>query len=121
MQQFVPGMVAEKETLPMPPQKGQTLEGFVKFHYLFWSFTLCIDGFQYCKPVVQVDGTCLYDKYKRTLFVVGAQDDNNKILPIAFVIVEGETAEAWLFFLKNLKRHVTYKIVYVWFQMCMSQ
>ena len=28
------------------------------------------------------------------------------ILPIAFVMVEGETREAWSFFLTNLRRHV---------------
>lgn len=36
-----------------------------------------------------------------------AQDGNNKIFPIAFAIVEGETKEAWSFFLKNLRQHVT--------------
>ncbi|KAG4958356.1 hypothetical protein JHK87_034989 [Glycine soja] len=36
-----------------------------------------------------------------------AQDGNNKIFQIAFVIVEGEIADAWLFFLNNLKMHVT--------------
>jgi len=55
--QFFHGMVMEKKTLPMPPQGGQTVEGFVKFHRLFWSFRLCINGFQYCKPMIQVDGT----------------------------------------------------------------
>jgi len=57
MQQPVLGMVVEKETLPMPPQGGQTVEGFVKFHCRFWSFILCIDRFQYCKPIVQVNET----------------------------------------------------------------
>ena len=28
MQQFLPGMVVEKETLPMPPQTGHTNIGF---------------------------------------------------------------------------------------------
>jgi len=35
-----------------------------------------------------------------------AQDDNNKILPIAFAIVESESVGALLFFLQNYKRHV---------------
>ena len=43
--QFFHGMVVEKETLPMPPQGGQPVEGFVEFHRPFWSFRLCIDGF----------------------------------------------------------------------------
>ena len=79
----------------------------MKFHSLFWSFRPCIDGFQYCKPIVQVDGTWLYGKYKGTLLVAVAQDGNNKILWIIYAIVESESARAWLFFLRNLKRHVT--------------
>jgi len=44
--------------------------------------------------MVQVDGTRLYGKYKEILLVVVAQDDNNKILPIVFAIIKGETTEA---------------------------
>lgn len=36
-----------------------------------------------------------------------AQDGENHIFPIAFALVEGETKDAWSFFLKNLRRHVT--------------
>jgi len=36
----------------------------------------------------------LYGKYKGTFIVAVAQDDNNKILPIAFALVDGETTEA---------------------------
>nr|KYP37539.1 hypothetical protein KK1_041262 [Cajanus cajan] len=79
---------------------------YVQFHRVFWTFKPCIDGFKYCKPIVQVDGTFLYGKYKGTLHVVVAQDGNNKIFPIAFAIIEGETTEAWFFFLHYLKRHV---------------
>ncbi|XP_025984520.1 uncharacterized protein [Glycine max] len=42
----------------------------------------------------KVDGTRLYGKYKEILLVVVAQDDNNKILPIVFAIIKGETTEA---------------------------
>ncbi|XP_057745317.1 uncharacterized protein LOC130963184 [Arachis stenosperma] len=35
-----------------------------------------------------------------------SQDGNNNIVPIAFAIVEGETSEAWHFFLSNLRQHV---------------
>ncbi|XP_057747747.1 uncharacterized protein LOC130966944 [Arachis stenosperma] len=34
------------------------------------------------------------------------RDGNNNIVPIAFAIVEGETSEAWHFFLSNLRQHV---------------
>ena len=78
----------------MPLQEGETIEGFMKSHHLFWIFRPCIDGFQYGKSVVQVDGIWLYGKYKGTLFVAVAQDDKNKILPMVSDVVEGETVEA---------------------------
>ncbi|XP_015961085.1 uncharacterized protein LOC107485067 [Arachis duranensis] len=54
-----------------------------------------------------IDGTHLYGKYGGTLLLAIAQDGNSNILPIAFALVEGENAESWLFFLSNLREHVT--------------
>jgi len=82
-------------------------EGETQFHRLFWVFEPCIHGFKYCKPVVHVDGTWLYGKNKGTLLLAVAQDGNNKTIPIAFALVEGETKEGWSFFLNNLRKHVT--------------
>ena len=73
---------------------------------VFWSFGPCIRAFRHCKPLVQVDGTHLYGKYKGALLVAVARDGNQNILPVAFAIVEGETADAWHFFLDNLRKHV---------------
>ncbi|XP_072090454.1 uncharacterized protein [Arachis hypogaea] len=75
-------------------------------HRVFWSYYPCIRAFRHCKPVVQVDGTHLYGKYKGCLLVAVSQDGNNNIVPIAFAIVEGETSDAWHFFLSNLRQHV---------------
>ena len=55
---------------------------------------------------MQVDVTHLYNKYKGVLLVAVAQDGNKNILPITFAIVEGETVDAWHFFLDNLCRYV---------------
>ncbi|XP_016168805.1 uncharacterized protein LOC107611385 [Arachis ipaensis] len=54
----------------------------------------------------RVDGTHLHGKYKGAFLVAVAQDGNQNIMPIAFAIVEGETADAWEFFLTNLRRYV---------------
>ncbi|XP_050890767.1 uncharacterized protein LOC127096212 [Lathyrus oleraceus] len=54
-----------------------------------------------------VDGTWLYGKYRGTLLMTVAQDGNGNIFPVAFTLVESETKEAWSFFLKNLRIHVT--------------
>nr|KYP48319.1 hypothetical protein KK1_030011 [Cajanus cajan] len=66
------------------------------------------DGFSFCKPIVQVDGTFLYGKYKGTLLVAVAQDGRNNIILIVFAVVEGETSDACFFFLKNLRRFFYY-------------
>ncbi|CAK8574982.1 unnamed protein product [Lathyrus sativus] len=106
LKKYVPGTVLEIETLPMHTSDGTIVEGKHIFHRLFWAFQPCIRGFAYCKPILQIDGTWLYGKYKGTLLIAVAQDGNSNIFPVAFALVEGETAEAWGFFLRNLRRHV---------------
>ncbi|XP_052886922.1 uncharacterized protein LOC128295399 [Gossypium arboreum] len=54
------------------------------FKRLFWSFKQCRDAFAYCKPL----------------------DGSGRILPIAFAITPGESADDWDFFLSRLRRHV---------------
>jgi len=60
---------------------------------VFWYFGPCIQGFNYCKLVVQVDGTFLTGRYQWTLLTALAQDGSRNIFPLAFAIVEGETKE----------------------------
>ena len=107
MKTYLPGTVIDLQTLPAISNEGTRLGDRRIFHRLFWAFQPCIRGFAYCKPIVQVDGTWLYGKYRGTLLMVVAQDGNGNIFPIAFAIVEGETKDAWSFFLRNLRRHVT--------------
>ncbi|XP_016199054.1 uncharacterized protein LOC107640020 [Arachis ipaensis] len=100
-----PSAVVHFET--MSAYRGDDLVPDIRvLHRVFWSYYPCIRAFRHCKPVVQVDGTHLYGKYKGCLLVAVSQDDNNNIVPIAFAIVEGETSEAWYFFLSNLCQHV---------------
>ncbi|XP_050918592.1 uncharacterized protein LOC127136029 [Lathyrus oleraceus] len=107
MKTFLPGTIIELETLPIFSNEGTQISGARVFHRLFGAFQPCIKGFAFCKPVVQVDGTWLYGKYRGTLLMVVAQDGNRNIFPITFALVEGETGEAWSFFLRNLRMHVT--------------
>ncbi|RYR57291.1 hypothetical protein Ahy_A05g023015 [Arachis hypogaea] len=100
-----PSAVVHFET--MPAYQGDDLVPNIRVLYrVFWSYYPCIRAFRHCKPIVQVDGTHLYGKYKGCLLVAVSQDGNNNIVPIAFAIVEGETSEAWHFFLSNLRQHV---------------
>ncbi|XP_025661650.1 uncharacterized protein [Arachis hypogaea] len=105
MCQKKPSSVVHFET--MPAYQGNDLVTNIRvLHRVFWSYYSCIRVFRHCKPVVQVDGTHLYKKYKGCLLVVVSQDGNNNIVPIAFAIVEGETSDAWHVFLSNLRQYV---------------
>ncbi|KAL5177368.1 hypothetical protein HKD37_08G023156 [Glycine soja] len=77
-----------------------------QFHRVFWTFGQCKETFKYCKPIIQVDGTHLYDKYRETLLMATSQDGNGGVLPLAFVVVEGETLTAWSWFLAHLREHM---------------
>ncbi|XP_016164527.1 uncharacterized protein LOC107607052 [Arachis ipaensis] len=79
----------------------------VMFHWIFWTFLPWIEAFKHCKPLISIDGTRLYDKYRGTFLIAIDQDRNANILPIAFAVIEGETKEAWSFFLSYLRQHVT--------------
>ncbi|XP_020987457.2 uncharacterized protein LOC107464543 [Arachis duranensis] len=93
------------KTLPVY-RESEEVQGVRVLHRVFWCFYPCIVAFRHCKPLVQVDGTHLYEKYKGALLVAVAQDGNQNIVPITFAIVKGETADAWEFFLTNLRRYV---------------
>ncbi|XP_072073477.1 uncharacterized protein [Arachis hypogaea] len=73
---------------------------FIEF---FWTFSPCVETFKHCKPLISIDGTDLYGKYNGTLLMAIAQNGNTNILPIAFVVVKGETKEVWSFFLSYLR------------------
>ncbi|KAH1254586.1 hypothetical protein GmHk_04G011007 [Glycine max] len=59
-----------------------------QFHRVFWTFGQCKEAFNFCKPIIQVDGTHLYGKYRGTLLMVTSQDGNGGVLPLAFAVVE---------------------------------
>ncbi|XP_052880468.1 uncharacterized protein LOC108462218 [Gossypium arboreum] len=66
----------------------------------------CRGAFAYCKPLVQIDGTFMYDRYTHRLLLAVAQDGSGRILPIAFAITPGESADHWDFFFSRLRMHV---------------
>ena len=63
MQLYVPGFIWKMKT--QSAYEGNQLNvDHIIFKRVFWTFKLCIDDFKLCKPVVQVDGTFLYGKYR---------------------------------------------------------
>jgi hypothetical protein len=77
------------------------------FGSVFWAFKPSIDGFQHCRPLISIDGTHLYGKYKGKLLVVVAYDANNGLFPLCFSIVNEESSSSWSWFLICIRHFVT--------------
>ena len=77
------------------------------FQRVFWSFKPSIEGFEHCRPVLSIDGTHLYGKYKGTLLIAMGCDGNNQLFPLAFAIIEGENINSWGWFLACIRNRVT--------------
>ncbi|XP_027357171.1 uncharacterized protein LOC113866543 [Abrus precatorius] len=106
LQSYMSGTIVQVQSEPY--HIGDFVDyGCFMFHRLFWTYPPCIEAFKYCKKLISIDGTHLYGKYSGTLLMAIAEDGNSNILPIAFAVVEGETKEAWSFFLRNVCQHVT--------------
>ena len=105
-QHFIPGTIVKYKT-SSSMEEGDDNPLRVILNRVFWAFNPCIEGFKYCKPLVQVDGTFLTGKYNDTLLTAIGQDGSRNNFPLAFAIVESETKEAWMWFLHYLRRYVT--------------
>ncbi|XP_052886906.1 uncharacterized protein LOC128295383 [Gossypium arboreum] len=92
LERYVPGCVIDVETEPAY-YNDRLLHGCQVFKCLFWSFKQCQDAFLYCKPLVQIDVTFMYGKYTHQLLLAVTQDSSERILPIAFGITLGESAD----------------------------
>ena len=77
------------------------------FNSAFWAFSSCIRGFRHCRPVISIDATHLYGKYKGKLLIEMATGGNNKVYPLVFAVVESESTETWGWFLACLLTYVT--------------
>ena len=52
------------------------------FQHAFWSFKPSIEGFEYCCPILSIDDTHLFGKYKGMLLIAMGCDRNNQLFPI---------------------------------------
>ncbi|KAL6196696.1 hypothetical protein ACLB2K_032310 [Fragaria x ananassa] len=64
-----------------------------RFRLLFTAYGASLHGFQYCPPILFVDGTFIKNKYKGMLL---------DIFPYAFAIVDAESKENWRWFFEQL-------------------
>ena len=76
-----------------------TVPSYAIFERVFWAFGPSIDGFQHCRPMISIDGTFPYGKYRGKLLITSTWDGDNRLFPLAFAIVEEETDDKWYWFL----------------------
>ncbi|WVZ90564.1 hypothetical protein U9M48_036855 [Paspalum notatum var. saurae] len=70
---------------------------------VFFCLGPCVRAFQYCLPLLCIDGTFLTGKYKGTVLTAIGVHGNNQVLPVAFAFVENENADSWYWFLERVK------------------
>ena len=80
------------------------------FQRVFWSFKPSIEGLEHCHPVMSIDGTHLYEKYKITLLIAMGYDGNNQLFPLEFSIIEGENIDSWGWFLACIRNRVAQRM-----------
>ena len=66
-------LLAYKDSDPGTQVSFRSINGDIPstiiFKYVFWAFAPSIAGFAHCRPVISIDGTHLYGKYKRKLLI----------------------------------------------------
>ncbi|XP_019157173.1 PREDICTED: uncharacterized protein LOC109153763 [Ipomoea nil] len=77
-----------------------------EFKYAFWAFKPALNGFKYCLPILTIDGIRLYGKYKGHLLIAVGYNANKEIYPVSYSIVDAETGDSWVWFLKLVAQHV---------------
>jgi len=58
-----------------------------------------VDAFRHYRLVFSIDDTFLLGKYQGTLLIAISIDANNKLVPLAFALVEKENKDSWGWFL----------------------
>ena len=64
------------------------------FQHVFWSFKSSIEAVEHCRPILSIDSTQLYRKYKGTLMIAMKCDGNNQLFPLAFAITESKNIDS---------------------------
>jgi len=63
------------------------------FQRVYICFKACNESFKSCRPIIGLDGCFLKGYYGGQLLTAIGRDPNDQMLPIAYVVVEGETKD----------------------------
>ena len=88
------------------PKPNAWKDGRHIFFHAFWCFPQCVEAFRHYRPVFSIDGMFLIGKYQGTLLIAISYDANNKLVSLAFALVEKENNDSWRWFLRLVWIHV---------------
>ena len=77
---------------------------------MFWAFAHSIARFAHCRPIISIDETHLYGKYKGKLLITMDTNANNEIFLLAFVVVDDEMGASWGWFLSCLRTTIQHVV-----------
>jgi len=84
---------------PCALEYGLIVPNMVWFSCVFWAFGPSIEGGSSCRPLLSIDGTHLYGKCRDCLLIVIGVNADSELHPLAFIAVENESKNHWLWFL----------------------
>nr|XP_009786388.1 PREDICTED: uncharacterized protein LOC104234515 [Nicotiana sylvestris] len=65
------------------------------FLYVFVAICRSISGWEYCRPVVVVDGTFLKSAYREIMLTTSTMDATGTILPLAYAVIDSKNDASW--------------------------
>ncbi|XP_070029061.1 uncharacterized protein [Nicotiana sylvestris] len=74
------------------------------FLYAFVALCTSINGWEYCRPVVVVDGTFLKSAYRGIMMTTSTMDVAGTIFPLAYAVVDLENDASWKWFFEKFKQ-----------------
>jgi hypothetical protein len=73
---------------------------------VYWCFPQCVEAFKHCRTVISVDDTFLTRKYMGDLLIATDVDGEDRLVPLAFTLVESENIDSWSWFLHLVRRDI---------------